>query len=164
MKPYPKHDYIQNRDLLPRERLEPVRDGVRQMRVMLNSLEGTLSNASDALTESDLSTICEAVQMAYNAVENAAMLGWSDFSPRPVRAVGWNGKPADAAPNILIRVAGGMVQGVSCNIPGATCWVLDDDALEAEADEDAETGADDAGKQTAEFECLCASPEYTGIY
>ncbi len=77
-------------------------------------------------------------------------------------------KAQNDAPNILIRVTGGMVQGVSCNIPGATCWVLDDDALEAEDDEDEdaedEDAEDRADEQIEEFERLCSSPGYDGIY
>ncbi len=86
---YPKHDYILDRDLRPCERLEPQRNTLSHMRRLLDSLESTLNKASDQLTEDDLLTIADAVQYAYNAVENAAFLGNSDFTPRPVRAVRW---------------------------------------------------------------------------
>lgn len=39
-------------------------------------------------------------------------------------------KAENADPNILVYVSGGLVQGVSCNIPGATCEVFDADAEE----------------------------------
>ena len=86
---YNKHDYMLDRDLRPRERLEPQRSTIKFMRQLLDSLEYELNNASDMLTEDDLLTIADAVQNAYNAVENAAFLGHSDFYPRPVRAVRW---------------------------------------------------------------------------
>ena len=152
MKVYNKHDYIQDRDLLPRERLEPQRRTISFMRELLNGLENTLNNASDALSEDDLNTIADAVQNAYNAVENAAFLGETGFYPRPVRAVRWEGAAEEDAPNILISVSGGMVQGVSCNIPGATCRVYDEDTEEF-TDEDEE-----------ELERLCSRYDYEGIY
>lgn len=77
---------------------------------------------------------------------------------KKVCAMMGDSKAQDDAPNILIRVSGGLVQGVSCNIPGATCWVLDDDALE---DEEHDEDADDL---TERFERLCSSPGYDGIY
>lgn len=89
MRVYNKHDYILDRDLRPRERLEPQRKTLEHMRRLIDSLELELANASDLLTEDDLLTIADAVQYAYNAVENAAFLGHSGFYPRPVRAVRW---------------------------------------------------------------------------
>lgn len=152
MRIYPKHDYILDRDLTPRERLEPQRRTISFMRDLLTNLENTLNNASDALTENDLLTIADAVQNAYNAVENAVFLGESGFHPRPVRAVRWGGKAEEDAPNILIYVSGGLVQGVSCNIPGATCRVYDEDT-DGFTDEDAD-----------ERDRLCSRYDYTGIY
>ena len=89
MRVYNKHDYMLDRDLRPRERLEPQRNTLNYIRKLCDSLEYELSNASDQLTEEDLLTIADAVQYAYNAMENAAFLGHSDFYPRPVRAVRW---------------------------------------------------------------------------
>lgn len=86
---YNKHDYIHNRDLRPRERLEPQRNTIKFIRQLCDSLENELNNASDRLTEDDLLTIADAVQNAYNAMENATFLGHSDFYPRPVRVVRW---------------------------------------------------------------------------
>ena len=55
-------------------------------------------------------------------------------------------------PNILVCVDGGLVQGVACNIPGATCKIYDSDTEEyTEEDE-------------AELNVLGNSPGYTWIY
>lgn len=96
MRIYPKHDYMLDRDLRPRERLEPQLTAIHFMRQLLYSLESELNNASDQLTEDDLLTIADAVQNAYNAMENAAFLGDSDFYPRPVRAVRWGERSESA--------------------------------------------------------------------
>ena len=89
MKPYPKHDYILQRDLLPEERLEPQRNTVRQMQKMLDSFYYVLLNAADDLTEEELDTVAAAVQNAYNAVSNAAYLGISGYHALPVESVRW---------------------------------------------------------------------------
>lgn len=159
MKIYPKHDYILDRDLRPCERLEPQRVEINYMHHLLDSLKNTLNNASDMLTEDELDTIADAVQMAYNAVENAAHLGSSDFVPRPVRTVGWNRPKCDPDPNILIYVSGGMVHGVSCNIPGAICEVYDEDCDGLNSDADGHTVlAED------EYNLRAKLAEYTQIY
>lgn len=89
MKPYPKYDAILRRDLTPAERLEPGIATVRFMRKMLDSLDYTLRNASDSLTEENIQTIADAVQNAYNAVSNAAYLGNSDYHALPVESIRW---------------------------------------------------------------------------
>ena len=86
---YPKHDYLLNRDLTNSERLEPQRKTVEIIRRHLDELDHVLNNASDKLTEADLMVVADAVENAYNAVANAALLGTSDFHPLPVRVVRW---------------------------------------------------------------------------
>lgn len=88
---YPKHDYILDRDLRPCERLEPRRNTINHIRRLLDSLESTLNNASDQLSEHKLNVIADAVQMAYNAMEPSA--------------------------SIVIEVREGMVQAVYADTP-----------------------------------------------
>ena len=89
MKPYPKHDHILHRDLTAAERLAPARTAITFMLRDLDTLEYRIKNASDDLTEAQLEIICEAVQNAYNAVNNAACLGESDYHALPVKSVRW---------------------------------------------------------------------------
>jgi len=95
--PYNKHDFILDRDLTPAERLEPQRVALRYARQRLEQFERILDNASDRLTESDLLTICEAVDNALAAAENACFLGVSGYHPQPVHAVGWGAEHRDPA-------------------------------------------------------------------
>ncbi len=89
MKPYPKHDFILDRDLTPAERLEPQRATIRFAIKYLKQLDDTLKNASNSLTEEQLETIADAVQNAYNAASNAAFLGTTGYHALPVRSVRW---------------------------------------------------------------------------
>lgn len=114
---YPKHDYILDRDLRPCERLEPQRNTINHIRRLLDSLESTLNNASDQLSEHKLNVIADAVQMAYNAAENAAFLGISGFSPRPVCPVSWEKGRMEPPASIVIEVREGMVQAVYADAP-----------------------------------------------
>ena len=95
--PYNKHDFILDRDLTPAERLEPQRVALRYARQRLEQFERILDNASDRLTESDLSTICEAVDNALAAAENTCFLGISGYHPQPVHAVGMGEERRDPA-------------------------------------------------------------------
>lgn len=89
MIPCPKHDFILHRDLTASERLAPAQICIRFIKDDLESLEYRIKNASNALTEEQLQTICDAVQYAYNAVSNAACLGESGYTPLPVKVVRW---------------------------------------------------------------------------
>ena len=92
MKICEKYDAILRRDLTAQERLEPCRAAVRFMRRSLDSLEHVLRNASNDLTEEQLLLIADAVQVACNAIDNAAFLGDSDYHARPVHLVKWEGR------------------------------------------------------------------------
>ena len=87
-----KYDEILHRDLTAQERLEPCRVAVRFMHRSLDSLEHVIRNASNDLTEEQLQLVADAVQVACNAVDNAAFLGDSDYQARPVRLVKWEGR------------------------------------------------------------------------
>ena len=86
---YNKHDYILGRDLLPKERLEPQRVALRFAQNLLKQFEQTLENASDELTEDELSVIRDAVDNALTAAENACFLGVSGYNAQPVHMVQW---------------------------------------------------------------------------
>lgn len=119
MNVYPKHNYILDRDLRPRERLEPQRNTINHIRRLLDTLESTLNNASDQLSEHKLNVIADAVQMAYNAAENAAFLGISGFSPRPVCPVSWDKGRMETPVSIVVEVEEGLVQNVYADGPAA---------------------------------------------
>jgi hypothetical protein len=88
-KPYEKHDFLLGRDLLPKERLEPQRVALRYARARLQEFERILDQASDNLTEEDMTIICKAVDNALFAAENARFLGTSGWNGRPVEMVRW---------------------------------------------------------------------------
>ena len=90
MKPYPKHDYILDRDLANCERTTPQIVQVWHMKKTLDKLELMLRNLSDDLTEEQLNTVCLAVEMATRAVNNAAYLGSDNVPHLPVEMVLWN--------------------------------------------------------------------------
>lgn len=89
MHPYPKHDYILNRDLLPRERLEPALSALRWTKQLIEQAMDTVSNASDRLTDNQLEIICSACVQAHNAAENIAFMGISGFNAHPLKMVEW---------------------------------------------------------------------------
>ena len=77
---------------------------------------------------------------------------WYDWSETAlIREYRCESNPEDA-PNILINVSGGLVQNVSCNIPGASCAVYDEDADDYTEEEE------------NEYDRLSHSPGYDWIY
>jgi len=87
---YPRHDSILGRYYTNAERLQPQLQQIAFMRRALDTLEYRVKNVSPRLTEAQLETIAQAVQAAYNAVENAACLGDSGYIARPVEVIRWD--------------------------------------------------------------------------
>lgn len=87
--PYNKHDAFLDRDLLPRERLEPARATLRYTGKLLRQFEDDLRNAGDHLTEEQLEIICRACDQALAAAENAAFLGHIGYNAQPLEKVEW---------------------------------------------------------------------------
>lgn len=93
-------------------------------------------NELHLLSEGILSLIREAGEAAKRVRSEkiiddiaAYRAGLRDLNSKLCRLMHGDGEKAENAdPNILVYVSGGLVQFVSCNIPGATCDVFDADA------------------------------------
>ena len=87
--PYPAYDHLLQRAYSPAERLGPAMAALCHARRLLEQTENTMYHASDTLSDEDLSTICRAAEMAYNACSNVCHLGTTGYHPLPVEAVRW---------------------------------------------------------------------------
>lgn len=77
----------------PSERLLPAREALLKAARLLEQFAETTNHVYDGLTERDLLIICKASEMALNAAENAANLGWAGYEVKPVEPVSWRDEP-----------------------------------------------------------------------
>lgn len=77
----------------PSERLLPAREALLKAARLLEQFAETTNHVYDGLTECDLLIICKASEMALNAAENAANLGWTGYEVKPVEPVSWRDEP-----------------------------------------------------------------------
>lgn len=87
--PCKKHDFALERDLTNAERLEPARSTLRFAVQLLEQFSKVTEFASPLLTETQLETICKAVDQAYLAAENCAFMGHSSFNAHALDRVEW---------------------------------------------------------------------------
>lgn len=87
--PYQKHDYMLDRDLTNRERLQPAVATLDHAELLIAQFKRTVKCASDRLTDDQLEIICKAAHVVMLAAENAAFLGCSAFNPHPLDTVKW---------------------------------------------------------------------------
>lgn len=87
-KPFTKTD-LYGIERTPAQRLGAQREALYHMRRLLDQFEDRTDHAAADLTEENLQSIADAVEMATRAVENMAYIGHSSFTPWPVETIKW---------------------------------------------------------------------------
>lgn len=82
-----KYDEILKRNLTNAERLHDTLATISFMRWAIDTLEYRVKNVSDDLSDEQLMCIENAVEVAYNAIQNAEFLGIRGYTPKDVYSV-----------------------------------------------------------------------------
>ena len=84
-----KYDEILKRNLTNAERLHDTLATISFMRRAIDTLEYKVKNVSDDLTLAQLMCIEDAVEVAYDAIQNAEFLGTCGYRAKEIYPVHW---------------------------------------------------------------------------